>query len=317
MGDRLKDQGAVVTGAGRGIGREIALALAAEGAKVVAVDPGVTRAGDDFDATPVNETVAEIKKRGGTAVANYSSVTDFKACGDIIKSCIENFGRLDILANIAGIVRQGMIWELSEEDWDKVIKVHLYGTFNTTKWAANIMKAQRRGRIINTTAIAILGAPDNSNYSAAKGGITSFSLAVARELTGYGVTCNVLMPTAYTRMPADKDGLKHSLDVYLEAGILTKDEYDRQLATIGVPRDDGPEHIPPIVVYLCTDEALNITGKVFAAGKGRIGIYNDPPQIRQIFNEGEIWSLDQLIKLIPNALLRERRLPWEPISKGN
>ena len=177
------------------------------------------------------------------------------------------------------------------------------------------MKEQRRGRIINTSATAILGAPDNSNYSAAKGGITSFSLAIARELAGYGVTCNVLAPRAYTRMPADKNGAKHSLDVYLEAGILTKEDYDRQLPMIGVPRDDGPEHVPPIVVYLCTDEAANITGKVFMTSKGRIGIYSEPQQTRQIFNNGEIWSLEQLIDLIPNALLREGRLPWEPIPK--
>ena len=202
MGDRLKDRGAVVTGAGRGIGREIALALAAEGAKVVAVDPGVTRAGEGFDATPVDETVAEIKKRGGTAVADYGSVTDFKACGEMIKSCMDNFGRLDILVNNAIISREGMIWEISEDDWDAVLKVGLYGTFYTTKWAVEIMKEQRRGRIINTTGV-MAGHPGLSAYGAAKFGIICFSGSMARELAAYGITCNMLSPEAYTRLPAD------------------------------------------------------------------------------------------------------------------
>ncbi len=297
MGDRLKDRGAVVTGAGRGIGREIALALAAEGAKVVVVDPGVSRGGEGADVAPADEVVAEIKKRGGVAVASYSSVADFKAAEEIIRSCVENFGRLDILVNPAGILRERMIWNLSEEDWDAVIKVHLYGTYNMCHWAAGVMRQQRSGRIINITSPAWLGTVGQSNYGAAKGGIVSFTRALALELGRYGVTANVVAPGAIaTRMMLD-EGVKAGMKRRLEAGLITLKDYEIQL---NMP---GPEHVPPIVVYLATDEAVNINGKVFSATRGKIGVYSEPVEVKAIFNQGEIWSLDQLIDLIPNTLL--------------
>lgn len=296
MGERLKDKGAVVSGAGRGIGREVALALAAEGAKVVVVDPGVTIRGEGFDMAPANEVVAEIEKRGGKAVANYNSVADFEDARRIINSCVENFGCIDILINCAGVLSPRMVWELSEEDWDAVIAVHLKGTFNCTRWAAAVMREQRSGRIINFASRAWLGNPEHANYSAAKGGIVSFTRSIAQELGRYGITCNCVTPRAATRMTTTEE-VKARWKKLVEAGLLTKEEYESRLS---IP---GPEHIPPIVVYLCTDEAGNINGQVFHAEKGRVGIYSQPEEARQIFNDGEIWSLDRLMDLIPRTLL--------------
>jgi NAD(P)-dependent dehydrogenase (short-subunit alcohol dehydrogenase family) len=307
MGDKLKAQGAIVTGAGRGIGREIALALAAEGAKVVIADPGVSMAGDGFDSAPADDTAAEIRKRGGTAVANYGSVVDPKACEEIIRSCIENFGRLDILVNVAGIVRPGLVWELSDEDWDAVIKTHLYGTFYTTGLAARIMKEQRRGRIINTVSrAAYIGRQRNSNYTAAKGGITGFSYTVALELSGFGVTCNMISPGAATRLTSDEVALKQDLDADLELGFITKEEYEKRLPLLKSPSPDvigGAEHIPPMVVYLCAEEASHINGQIFEIGRGSISIYSEPRQLNVISNNGEIWSLEQLAELVPKKLM--------------
>jgi NAD(P)-dependent dehydrogenase (short-subunit alcohol dehydrogenase family) len=298
MGDRLKDKAAVVTGAGRGIGRAIALALAAEGAKVVVVDPGVSRSGEGFDSAPADKVVAEIEGRGGTAVANYSSVVDFQAGEDIIKSCVQNFGCLDILVNCAGVYRDEMfIWDLSEESWDVTIKINLYGTFNCTRWAAGIMKEQRRGRIINVTSIAFLGGLGISSYSASKGGIVSFSWSVARELGPYGVTCNMLSPGAATRLTTQDEKLKSGWKKKLEEGHMSQEFYERMM-NLG-----APEHIAPIVVYLCTDEASNINGQIFQAEKGTIGIFSEPAEVKKIFNNGEVWRLDQLIDLVPKTLL--------------
>jgi NAD(P)-dependent dehydrogenase (short-subunit alcohol dehydrogenase family) len=307
MGDKLRNQGAVVTGAGRGVGREIALALAAEGASVVVVDPGVSMDGAGFDASPADDTAAEINKRGGTAVANHGSVVDPKACEDIIESCLENFGRLDILVNVAGIVRPGLVWELSDEDWDALMKTHLYGTFYTTRLAARIMKEQRRGRIINTVSrAAYLGRQRNANYTAAKGGITGFSYTVALELSGFGVTCNMISPGASTRLTGDKASMKQDFDADLELGFITKEEYEKRLKSLEGPLPDvigGAEHIAPMTVYLCTDEASNINGQIFEVARGSVSIYSEPRLLNVMSNNGELWSLEQLAELVPKELM--------------
>jgi NAD(P)-dependent dehydrogenase (short-subunit alcohol dehydrogenase family) len=311
MDDRLKDKGAVVTGAGRGIGRAIALALAAEGARVVVVDPGVGRDGKGFDQAPADEVVTEIKGRGGLAVANYSSVVDFKAGKSIIGSCVENFGRLDILVNCAGVYPdETFIWDLSEESWDVAIKVNLYGTFNCTRWAAGIMKEQRRGRIINVTSLAFLGGLGHSSYSASKGGIVSFSWSVARELGPYGVTCNVLSPGAATRLTTQDEKVKSSWKKKVEEGHMSEEFYQRMM-NLG-----SPDHIAPIVVYLCTDEASNVNGQIFHAEKGTIGIFSEPAEAKKIFNNGEVWQLEQLIDLVPKTLLIGYNNPAPPQTPG-
>ncbi|MBA7687508.1 putative short-chain type dehydrogenase/reductase [subsurface metagenome] len=295
MGERLKDKGAIVVGGGGGIGAEIALALAAEGAKVIVNDPGGARDGTGSDKTPADRTVDRIKEKGGTAVANYDSAADFNVAEGIIKSCIDNFGRLDILMNVAGINRERMVWNLTADDWDMVLKVHLYTTFNTCRWAAGIMRQQRSGRIINTTSTAWLGSMGQANYAAAKGAIVSFTRSIALQLGRYGVTCNALSPAAASRMTVGPEMLEPLVR------RLGREEAERRQAE--TMQAMPPEHVPPIVVYLCTDEAADINGKVFHAVRGRVSIYSDPVEVRSIYNTGEIWSLEQLIDLVPKTLL--------------
>jgi NAD(P)-dependent dehydrogenase (short-subunit alcohol dehydrogenase family) len=176
MGDRLKGKVAIVTGAGRGIGRGEALALASEGARVVVNDLGGAANGTGSSSSAAEEVVAEIKKRGGEAAASYESVATWKSAENIIKTAIDSFGRLDILVNNAGILRDRMIYNMSEEEWDLVMKVHLYGHFFTTRHACVIFRQQKSGRIINTSSNAGLGFTfGQANYGAAKEGIVGFT----------------------------------------------------------------------------------------------------------------------------------------------
>jgi len=237
VGNRLEGKNAVVTGGGRGIGRELALALAAEGARVVVNDAGVERDGRGSSASPADEVAQLIKDRGGVAVASYESVADHAAADRIIKACVDNFGRIDILCNLAGIARERMVFNLLEEDWDAVIAVHLKGTFNCTKHACIRMREQKSGRIINTTSEAWRGTVGQSNYGAAKGGIVSFTMSVAREMAKYGVTCNAICPGAATRMTLS-DEVKQGFKKRYEAGLITKERLDLML---DMP---GPEFVP-------------------------------------------------------------------------
>lgn len=296
MGEKLKGKNAVVTGAGRGIGKEIALALAAEGANLVVVDPGVSRSGEGLDSAPADEVVTEIKKGGGNAVANNNSVADFQAAEEIINHCIQSFGRIDILINVHGNLRDKMIWNMSEDEWDSVIDVHLKGTFNTCRHACAKMREQRNGRIINVTSDAWRYTVGHVNYGAAKGGVVSLTRSIAREMGRYGVTANCFAPIAATRMTFN-DEVKAGMKKRIETGLVTKEMYE------GFMSMPGPEHIPPIVVYLATEEAGNINGQIFHVEKGRVGIYSEPTEVRMIFNSGEVWDLDELIRLVPTSLL--------------
>jgi NAD(P)-dependent dehydrogenase (short-subunit alcohol dehydrogenase family) len=298
VGNRLEGKNAVVTGAGRGIGRELALALAAEGAKVVVNDAGVERDGKGGSTSPADEVVQLIVDRDGVAVANYESVADHTAAERVINACVNNFGRIDILCNLAGIARERMVFNLPEEDWDAVIAVHLKGTFNCTKHACILMREQKSGRIINTTSEAWRGTMGQSNYSAAKGGIVSFTRSVAREMAKYGVTCNAICPGAATRMTLSEE-VKAGFRKRYEAGLLTKERLELML---DMP---GPKFVPPIAVYLATDEAGAISGKVFGCGGGVITIYSEPEPIRSIekdYKKEGPWTLDELMPLVPEKL---------------
>lgn len=298
MSERLKGRAAVVTGAGGGIGREISLALAAEGASVVIVDPGVARDGSGTDIAPADKVVSEIKAKGGAAVANYSSVTDFKVAEEIIKSCVDNFGRVDIVVNCAGVLRERMIWNMTEEDWDLVISVHLKGTFNLCRHACVKMREQGFGRIVNLTSDAWRGTVGQCNYGAAKGGIVSLTRAIAREMGRYGVTANCIAPIAATRMTMTEE-VKAGMTKRLESGLITKAFYDSFMAM------PGPEYVPPMVVYLVSEAAANINGRVFHAEKGRIAIYCEPVETLAIYKstEGGMFRVEELEEFVPKTLL--------------
>lgn len=311
---RLIDRCAVVTGAGRGIGREISMAMAAEGAKVVVNDPGVAKDGTGSAQAPADEVVAEIKKTGGTAIANYDSVTDFTAASRIVNCCVENFGRIDILINCAGVLRDRMLHNMTEEEWDAVIDIHLKGTFNMSRHASALMRTQRYGRIINMASAAFQGSLGQANYSAAKGGIISLTRTSALELGRYGVTCNCIVPMASTRLTMD-DVVKTKFKRQYDEGVITKARYEE---IVNMP---GPEFIAPIVVYLASEAAGNINGLLFRSAGGIVGVYSEPVINRiihrNVSKDGK-WGFDDLADLVPKILLAGyvNPAPPQPEEKG-
>jgi len=301
MGKRLKGKVAVVTGAGRGIGRCHALALAAEGAKVVVNDLGGAADGTGADKSPANEVVAEIKKMGGKAVANYDTVATMEGGERIIKTAIDTFGRIDILVNNAGVLRDRMTFNMTEEEWDTVISVHLKGHFTCTKFACIAMRQQRSGRIINTSSAAGLGNMGQANYSAAKEGIIGFTRTVARDMGRYGVTCNAIRPGAATRLTLTPE-LKAAWEKRMATGIQTSiGSRSRTVEALVTSELPPPEAISPFVVFLCTDEAANINGCNFDVRGGELHLYSDPQPIRSIYKKG-IWTVDELCELVPKSL---------------
>ena len=242
---------AVVTGAGRGIGREHALSLAAHGAKVVVNDVGAAVDGSGGDLSPAEQVVQEIKGMGGEAVANGDSVSSWEGAQRLINTAIETFGDLHVVVNNAGILRDRVLANMTEEEWDAVINVHLKGTFAPSRWAAAYWRERAKagqpvdGRIINTTSVSgIYGNPGQTNYGAAKAGIAAFTNIAALELARYGVTVNAVAPVALTRMT---EGL----------GPAPETDEQREMRS--------PRWIAPIVTWLASAESKDVSGRVFEA----------------------------------------------------
>ena len=259
MGNIVEGRVAIVTGAGRGIGREHALMLASNGAKLVVNDLGGDAAGAGADTTPAQSVVDEILAMGGEAVVNGGNVADFDSAGEMVQQALDTFGSCDILINNAGILRDRMVFSMSEGDWDAVINVHLKGTFAPTHHAAAYWREKVKaggeafGRIVNTASPSgIYGNVGQSNYGAAKAGIAAFTVITAMELVKYGVTVNCLAPGAYTRMTKDLPGF---------AGM---DEETQERM--------GPRWIAVATAWLCSEAAQNVTGRVFDIMGQRIGI---------------------------------------------
>src|SRR5574338_1453229 len=302
----LEGRVAVVTGSGRGIGRGIAMLFAREGAKVVVVDPGVNTDGSGHDNGPADQVAAEIKGEGGTAVASYESVATVEGGEAIIKAAVDTFGRIDILVNNAGILRDRMIFNMTEEEWDAVMAVHLKGHYCCTKPASILMRQQRYGRIINfSSGSGLIGMPGQANYGAAKSGIAGFTRVVAKDLGRYGVTCNAIAPGAATRMTATISDQARELRG--RAGI-TSPGPQRAPA---VPQLRDPEYVAPMVAYLCTDDAWNINGQIFHVAGGSVGVAWHPTPMRTLWKP-DMWTLDELAAAVPAQLMAGTQNPAPP-----
>jgi NAD(P)-dependent dehydrogenase (short-subunit alcohol dehydrogenase family) len=284
----LEGKVAIVTGAGRGIGRAHALALAEAGAKVVVNDVGASLAGEGQDSSPAQSVVNEIVEAGGEAVANYDDVSDFGAAESMVQRAVERYGGLDILVNNAGILRDRMLVNMSEHEWDAVIAVHLKGHFGPTRHAAAYWRERAkagdtlRARVINTSSPSgVFGNIGQANYGAAKAAIAGLTLIAAQELQRYGVTVNCLAPNARTRMTEETFG---------DLPEPEEGEFD--------PLD--PANMSPLVVALCADEAQEITGQCFFVWGGAINVLR-PWDAGELFSKDGRWDADELL-----SQLRER-----------
>jgi NAD(P)-dependent dehydrogenase (short-subunit alcohol dehydrogenase family) len=277
---------AIVTGAGRGIGREYALMLAAHGAQVVVNDLGGSRDGTGASSSPAQEVVDQIRQAGGEAVANGNDVSDFDGAAEMIGQALQTFRRLDVLVNNAGILRDRMLVNMAEAEWDAVIKVHLKGTFAPAHHAAahwrDLAKKGEKvdARLINTTSISgIYGNPGQTNYGAAKAGIAAFTVIAARELRRYGITVNAIAPGALTRLTED-----------LALGKTSDEEKARM----------HPRWIAPIVTWLASTQSSHVTGRVFEASGHMLAIaegWHRGPKVDAVEDPAEIGAVvDELMR---------------------
>ncbi len=281
----LKGKVAVVTGAARGIGREIAMLLARQGAQVVVNDYGGSEAGTGESRAPADEVVDEIKKARGQAAANYDSVASMAGGQAIIKTALDAFGRIDIVVNNAGILRDRMIFNMTEEEWDGVINTHLKGAFAVTRAAAPIMREQKWGRFINMTSTSgLVGNIGQANYAAAKLGIVGLTKVTALDMARYNVTANCISPFAWTRM----------------IGTIPT-ETEVQKARVEKIKKLSPAHIAPVAAFLATEQAKDITGQIFGVRGKEIMLFGHHRPITRIHND-EGWTVEKLAEIFPGTL---------------
>lgn len=304
MADIVKGKTAIVTGAGRGIGRGIAMLLGQEGARVVVCDIGASLQGEGNDAGPAQQTVDAIRKAGGEAIAMTLSITETKNAEAIVKAALDAFGRVDILVNNAGILRDVIFHKMSWSDWSDVIGVHLNGSFNMSRAVAPLFREQGSGSFVHMTSTSgLVGNFGQANYMAAKLGILGLSRGIALDMTRFNVRCNCVAPFAFTRMiesiPAQSDQDKKRIEAF-------------QRMT--------PEKIAPLAVYLGSDSEADITGQIFSVRNNEIYLFNQPRPIKTI-HHAEGWTLEQLETELKSALAplftplerSEDVFNWDPV----
>ena len=277
----LKDKVVIVTGAGRGIGRGIALMAAANGAKVVVNDLGGAEDGSGSDASPADEVVTEINSLGGEAVSSYASVTEWDAAHDIVETAVNNFGRVDCVVNNAGNLRDAIFHKMTEEEFDSVINVHLRGTFNVSRAAATHFRAQTSGCFVNMTSTSgLIGNFGQANYAAAKLGIVGLSKSMALDMGRFRVRSNCIAPFAWSR---------------LIGTIPTNTEEEK--ARVEKIQQMTPDKIAPLAIALCSDAAKDVSGQIFGVRNNEIFLFNHNRPIR-FAHTSEGWSPDSVLERV-------------------
>ena len=309
MGNRLEGKVAIVTGGGGGIGRGVCRLLAEEGASVVVNDVGGAVDGSGASTGPADELVSEIKENGGIAVSNYDTIATMEGAGKLVQAAIDNFGQVDILMHVAGILRDRMVFNMTEEEWDAVLSVHLYGAFNTVKQVVPHLIEQRSGRIIIFSSGSGLGNSGQTNYAAAKEGQVGFVRSLSRELAPFNITVNAVYPGGDTRMTGSIPD--SALEIRAQRGISSR----RTVPTKELWEPRHPDRNAPKAVYLCTDAAENITGEVIGTSGPPMTLYT-PRHVSRVIHSDSPWTLDQLDKLIPELVETKKFHDQEVEEKG-
>ena len=292
----LKDKVAIITGAGRGIGKESAIFLAKEGAKVLVNDLGANPDGSGEDKI-ADEVVEEITSLGGEALANYESVDSYEGGKNIFESALNEFGAVDILVNNAGILRDKTLFNMDESDWDAIMAVHLKGHFNCTQPFVRYIRETNRlnCKIINMSSVSgLIGNFGQTNYGAAKAGIAGFSRSLSMEMAKYKCSVNTISPGAATRLTID----------LMKAAGREVDENDWK---------QGPQQIAPVIAWLSSEEANEITNQIFHISQGNVGIMQQPAVIKSIKSD-DIWDLDKLNVVMPD-LVAAKKMHDEQVEK--
>jgi NAD(P)-dependent dehydrogenase (short-subunit alcohol dehydrogenase family) len=281
----LAERVAVVTGGGRGIGREISLLMARSGARVVVNDHGGREDGSGGESSPADAVVKEIQAAGGQARASYESVASMAGGRRIVETALDAFGRLDIVVNNAGIVRDRMIFNMTEEEWDSVIAVHLKGSFAVTRAAAPHFRERRWGRFVNMTSTSgLVGNVGQANYAAAKLGIAGLTRVTALDMARYNVTANCISPFAWTRL----------------IGTIPTDTPEQKARVAKLERMT-PRDIAPLAVYLASDAAAHVSGQIFGVRGKEIFVFSQPRPVRSV-HHAEGWSPEQLAEVFGGTL---------------